>query len=158
MSTFVNFNIIVENFFLWFSFEIHHMFSILKLEWNVAFIFFNVLIVFFSHFSSWLNMLLTRMLCTMTKFIWRFRFVSSQISFVHSSLLLNALRDLSLFTLNTMIFSEWHRAVNMFFRESCFVSMSRVFFTISFDVIFCVIWIFFCSIILIAIFSLLALD
>ena len=93
------------------------------------------------------------MSCTMTTFIWRFKFVSSQISFVHSSLLLNVLRDFSLLILSTMISSEWYRAVNMFFREFCFALVSRAFFTISFDVIFCVIWIFSCSIIFIAIFN-----
>ena len=143
MSTFVNFNIIDEKFFLCLSFEIHRNLFIFKLEWNIAFILFNILIVFFSYFSSWLSILLTRISCTITTFIWRFRFVFSQISFVYSSLLLNILRDFSLLTLNTMISSKWHRVVNMFFREFCFASTSRVFFTIFYDVIFCVIWIFF---------------
>ena len=74
-------------------------------------------------------------------------------SFVQSSSFLNVLRDFSLLILSTMTSSKWHRAVNIFFRELCFVSMSRVFLTISFDVIFCVNWIFFCSITLIAIFN-----
>ena len=153
MSTSVIFNIIDEKFFLWLFFEIHLNFSIFKLEWNVAFIFFSVLIVFFSHFSLWLRMFFTRISCTITTLIWRFRFVLSQMSFVQSSSFFNALRDFSLLILSTMISSEWHRVVSMFFREFCFVSMSRVFLTISFDVIFCVNWIFFCSITLIAIFS-----
>ena len=153
MSTFVNFNIIDEKFFLWFFFEIHFNSSIFKFAWNVAFILFNVLIVFFFYLSSWLSMLFTRILCTMTTFIWSFKFVSSQISFVYSSLLFNDLRDFSLLILSTMIFSKWHRAINISFRELCFVSMFRVFLTIFFDVIFCVIWIFFCSITLINIFN-----
>ena len=74
-------------------------------------------------------------------------------SFVQSSSFFNVLRDFSLLILSTMISSKWHRVVNMFFRELCFASMYRVFFTISFDVIFCVIWIFFCSIIFIVIFN-----
>ena len=153
MSTFVNFNIIDEKFFLWLSFEIHLNFFIFKLEWNVAFILFSVLIVFFSHFSLWLRMLFTRISCTITTLIWRFRFVFSQMFFVQSSSFFNVLRDFSLLILSTMISSKWYRVVSMFFRELCFVSMSRVFFTIFFDVIFCVNWIFFCSITLIAIFS-----
>ena len=52
-----------------------------------------------------------------------------------------------------MISSEWHRVINIFSRKFCFVSMSRVFLIIFFDVILYVIWIFFCSITLIAIFN-----
>ena len=153
MSTFVNFNIIDEKFFLWFFFEIHRSSSIFSLEWNATFILFSVLIVSLSHLSSWVSILLTRISCTMTTLIWRFKFASSQIFFVHSSSLLRALRDFSLLTLSTMISSEWHRVVRMFLRDLCFASTSRVFLTISFDVIFCVIWIFFCSITLIVTFS-----
>ena len=83
MSTFVNFNIIDEKFFLWLFFEIHLKFFIFKLEWNVTFIFFNILIVFFSHFSLWLKMFFTRISCIITTLIWRFRFASSKISFVY---------------------------------------------------------------------------
>ena len=63
------------------------------------------------------------------------------------------MRDFLLFTLNTMISSKWHRVVRMFFRDFCFTSTFRVFFTIFFDVILCVFWIFFCSITLIVIFN-----
>ena len=153
ISTFVNFNIIDEKFFLWLFFEIHLNFFIFKLEWNVTFILFNVLIVFFSHFSFWLRILFTRISYIITTLIWRFRFVLSQIFFVQSSSFLNVLRDFSLLILSTMISSKWYRVINIFFRELCFVSMFRVFFTIFFDVIFCVNWIFFCSIILIIIFN-----
>ena len=153
MSTFVNFNIIDEKFFLWLSFEIHLNLSIFKLEWNVAFILFSVLIVFFSHFSLWLRMLFTRISYIITTMIWRFRFALSQMSFVQSSSFLNILRDFSLLILSTMISLKWHRVVSIFFRELCFFSISRVFLTISFDFIFCVNWIFFCSITLIAIFN-----
>ena len=153
MSTFVNFNIIDEKFFLWLFFEIHRISFIFRLEWNIAFIFFNVLIVFFFHFSFWLRILITRILYIITTLIWRFKFALSQRFIVYTSSFFNIFRDFSLLILSTMLSSEWHRAVNMFFRDFCFVSMSRIFLTIFFEVIFYVIWIFFCSIILIAIFS-----
>ena len=82
MSSFVNFNIIDEKFFLWFFFKIHRILFIFKLEWNVAFILFNVLIIFFSHFSLWLRMFFTRISYIITTLIWRFKFVFSQIFFV----------------------------------------------------------------------------
>ena len=143
MSTFVSFNIIDEKFFLWLFFEIHRILSIFKLEWNIALILFNVLIVFFSHFSLWLRMLFTRILCIITTLIWRFRFVFSQMFFVQSSSFLNVLRDFSLLILSIIISSKWYRAVNMSFRELCFASISRAFFIIAFDVIFRINWIFF---------------
>ena len=114
---------------------------------------FLLLIVFFFYFLLWLRMFFTRILCMIMTLIWRFKFALSEMSFVQSSSFLNILRDFSLLILSTMTSSKWYRVVNMFFRELCFVSMFRVFFTISFDVIFCVNWIFFYSITLITIFN-----
>ena len=78
MSTFVNFNIIDEKLFLWLFLKIQRTFLIFRLEWNIVFILFNVLIVFFSHFSSWLRTSFTRISYIIIALIWRFKFVLSQ--------------------------------------------------------------------------------